>query len=74
MSDLRSRVIRLAHQQPSLRPHLLPLLTRTASTPDTIYLTALKNLSDLSELSENVQEVIDGFNLHYASRRKAGIA
>jgi hypothetical protein len=73
MSDLRSRVIRLAHQQPSLRPHLLPLLTRTASTPDTIYLTALKNLSDLSELSENVQEVIDGFNLHYASRRKAGI-
>lgn len=26
MSSLRSRLIRLAHQQPSLRPHLLPLL------------------------------------------------
>lgn len=27
MSDnLRSKVIRLAHQQPALRPHLLPLL------------------------------------------------
>ncbi len=33
MSDnLRSKVIRLAHQQPSLRPHLLPLLgVRTAA-------------------------------------------
>jgi len=26
MSDLRSKVIRLAHAKPSLRPHLLPLL------------------------------------------------
>lgn len=26
MSSLRSRLIRLAHQQPSLRPHLLTLL------------------------------------------------
>ena len=26
MSDLRTRVIRLAHQNPQLRPHLLPLL------------------------------------------------
>lgn len=26
MSDLRSKVIRLAHQNPELRPHLLPLL------------------------------------------------
>lgn len=25
--DLRSKVIRLAHENPSLRPHLLPLLT-----------------------------------------------
>ena len=30
MSSLRSKVIRLAHEQPSLRPHLLPLL-KTAS-------------------------------------------
>jgi len=26
MSELRKRVIRLAHSQPELRPHLLPLL------------------------------------------------
>ena len=26
MSSLRSSLIRLAHQQPSLRPHLLPIL------------------------------------------------
>lgn len=33
MSDLRSKVIRLAHQNPELRPHLLPLLQdgRTAA-------------------------------------------
>lgn len=29
-NDLRSRVIRLAHQNPSLRPHLLPLLKQAA--------------------------------------------
>ena len=29
--DLRSRVIRLAHQNPSLRPHLLPLLKQAAT-------------------------------------------
>jgi len=28
MSSLRSATIRLAYQQPSLRPYLLPLLTR----------------------------------------------
>lgn len=30
MSDLRSKIIRLAHQNPELRPHLMPLLTKTA--------------------------------------------
>jgi hypothetical protein len=30
MSDLRSKIIRLAHQNPELRPHLLPLVTKTA--------------------------------------------
>lgn len=30
MTTLRTSLIRLAHQQPALRPHLLPLLTRTA--------------------------------------------
>jgi hypothetical protein len=32
MSDLRSKIIRLAHQNPELRPHLLPLVTRTAAS------------------------------------------
>ena len=30
MNTLRSRVIRRAHANPELRPHLLPLLTETA--------------------------------------------
>lgn len=34
MSDsLRSKVIRLAHQNPELRPHLLPLLKEAAKAP-----------------------------------------
>jgi len=34
MSTLRSRTIRLAYQNPELRPHLLPLLKRAASPLD----------------------------------------
>lgn len=34
MDTLRARVIRLAHAQPSLRPHLLPLLAKTAADPN----------------------------------------
>lgn len=30
MSDLRTRLVRLAHADPSLRPHLLPILASTA--------------------------------------------
>ena len=38
MTNLRSKIIRLAHQQPALRPHLLPLLKtayidKEAATP-----------------------------------------
>ena len=35
MSDqaLRSKIIRLAHQRPTLRPHLLPLLAKAAAGP-----------------------------------------
>lgn len=44
-----------------------------AADPDAVYRDALENLSDLAELSENVRDVIDGFNLHYASRRNAGM-
>ena len=31
MGSLRSQLIRLAHQKPELRPHLLPMLSRSAS-------------------------------------------
>lgn len=73
MSDLRSRVIRLAHAKPELRPALLPLLKEATAPGDAAYMKALDNLSDLAELTENAQEIIDGFNLHYASGRVAGM-
>jgi hypothetical protein len=63
--NLRAKIIRLAHAKPELRPHLLPLLKQ--ASPSDVYQDALKNLSDLSYLSENVQEVLDGFSQHYAS-------
>jgi len=36
MSTLRSKIIRLAHQKPELRPHLLPLVStgKQAGGPD----------------------------------------
>lgn len=129
MTTLRSKLIRLAHQQPALRPHLLPILTRTAGSyprierelkddyarkaitsgeyrellsaienaetereaqkivadhrkgrsasadmdPEAIYREALRNLVEIHETSDAVQEVIDGFNLHYASGRTAAV-
>jgi hypothetical protein len=33
MADLRSKVIRLAHENPELRTHLLPLLVKSAASP-----------------------------------------
>ncbi len=33
MADLRNRIIRLAHANPDLRPHLLPLLGKSAGSP-----------------------------------------
>lgn len=33
MGDLRQRVVRLAHEKPELRPHLLPLLKSAFWTP-----------------------------------------
>lgn len=49
-NTLRSKVIRLAHQQPELRPHLLPLLKRAgsvmfeelASKAETAFIAALR--------------------------------
>ena len=34
--DLRAKLIRLAHQKPELRKHLLPLVTKTADALDNI--------------------------------------
>ncbi len=71
--SLRSATIRLAYINPSLRRHLLPLLKAAAGSADAAYEKALDNLVDLAELSENAQEIIDGFNLHYAAARVAGM-
>lgn len=40
MSNLRNKIIRLAHQKPELRKHLLPLLNKQAG-----YLLVLKDLA-----------------------------
>lgn len=37
MATLRSRLIRLAHTEPSLRPHLLPILTASLGGTVTIH-------------------------------------
>lgn len=70
--SLRSATIRLAYVNPSLRRHLLPLLKAAAGSADATYMKALDNLADLADLTENAQEIIDGFNLHYAAARVAG--
>ena len=64
---LRSSVIRLAHAKPELRPHLLPLLKAAGGPGDAVYEKVLHDLADLTALSENAQDILDGFNLHYAA-------
>lgn len=61
MSDtLRRRLIRLAHSQPDLRPHLLPILASESDATagsDGYYMTAqyLRQIADqASELAEAV--------------------
>lgn len=44
MTTLRSSLIRLAHEKPELRSHLLPLLTKTAATGKTAGDSALEAL------------------------------
>lgn len=51
MSDLRSKIIRLAHQRPELRAQLLPLVTKTAMDD---------NPYSLYEGHEEVTEQISG--------------
>lgn len=71
MSSLRSAAIKLAHSNPGpVRKALLSVLA--AASPQREFDEILDTLGDLKELRENVQEVIDGFNLHYAFGRKSG--
>ena len=45
--NLRSKLIRLAHAQPDLRPHLLPLLSRTAEDGWDVSAELRRSLTDL---------------------------
>jgi hypothetical protein len=64
MSDkhLRSKVIRLAHAKPELRPHLLPLLERTTANPPRLRSGASWWPEDSPELVED-----DFFTPHESS-------
>jgi len=57
MSDtLRSKVIRLAHQNPDLRPHLIPLVTKTAAVDADSFYGAEKALTVL--LGKTIHSVL----------------
>ena len=48
MSDLRSKLIRLAHENPALRPHLLPILrSKTAAAANWLLPILERNLREL---------------------------
>lgn len=74
----RSALIRLASSLPAGSPERKAILAGleprglAAVSGKATYVNALDNLADLAELVENAQEIIDGFNLHYASKRVAG--
>lgn len=75
----RSALIRLASSLPAGSPERKAILAGleprglAAVSGKATYVNALDNLADLAELVENAQEIIDGFNLHYASKRVAGM-
>lgn len=73
MKDLRRQVIRLAHNNPELRPHLLPLLEKTSSddlsqrlggfnsvaSPDKEWHQAKELLGRLHEVKDRTRLVLD---------------
>jgi hypothetical protein len=75
----RSALIRLASSLPAGSPERKAILAGleprglAAVSGKATYVNALDNLADLAELVDNAQEIIDGFNLHYASKRVAGM-
>lgn len=56
MSDLRKRTIRLAHANPELRPHLLPLLRKTASDSMLEYVIPQREMLNLFNELEGVDD------------------
>jgi len=60
---LRKELIRLAHQNPELRRHLLPLLRQAGDSSALV--EALRSLAMLKELDQNLTEVEQTFSLHY---------
>jgi hypothetical protein len=61
MSDLRSKIIRLAHQQPHLRPQLLPLLKAAGNLGEELnpYLLEFDKVPASEEDMEEAQENLD---------------
>jgi len=56
MSDLRARTIRLAEENPELRPHLLPLLRKTASDSMLEYVISQHGMMTLMDELEDVDD------------------
>lgn len=66
MSDLRSRLVRLAHSRPDLRPHLLPILASTAGGRIASGADALiDQLADLAALDDALTAIEGSFASHY---------
>lgn len=66
MPDLRNKLIRLAHQNPDLRPHLLPLLSKEARSGRAIPAQmekAWKGLADARSALDQLQGYFD-YRLH----------
>ena len=70
MTSLRSRVIRLAHSNPVLRPHLLPLVVASGDQDLSEYVHTLQLLN---ELDVSLNESMDMINSHYASAQGASV-
>lgn len=72
MSDLRSKVIRLAHANPALRPHLLPLLTKVAYSLNagTVPLAQARTFAE-EVFGRPPEEVLPDFDRNYMRLQKA---
>lgn len=62
MGSLRTRLIRLAHERPELRPQLLPLI-RSAEGPEPAYVQSMVAIEDLKDLDRVLQKAFGRFRL-----------